>query len=245
MWQAIRWVGLARWTGGGVVSQIGPDLARAAGVEAAAGRRVGRARHGALEPDARAAAVAGPAPAPPTAAPRCRDGRAARTPPRPARSRTTLPEVHHRDRVGEVAHHAQVVGDEQHRGVPRDCWRSSSRLRIAACTETSSADTGSSQTTSSGSAGERAGDGDALLLAAAQLARQAVGEALVELDRAQQPRDRSRARPRREALAEPLRARRPIAWPTRVAAVERRVRVLEDHLDLAQHRRGRAARRRG
>ena len=51
---------------------------------------------------------------------------------------------------------------------------SSSRLRICACTDTSSAETGSSQMISFGLEHERAGDRDALALAAGELVRPAV-----------------------------------------------------------------------
>ena len=50
-------------------------------------------------------------------------------------------------------------------------WRSTSRLRIAACTETSSAETGSSHSTSVGLPGEGAGDRDPLLQAARERRR--------------------------------------------------------------------------
>ena len=60
-------------------------------------------------------------------------------------------EVEHRDAIGQVADDAEIVRDEDvARPVARAC-RSTSRLRIAACTETSSAEVGSSQTTSRGS----------------------------------------------------------------------------------------------
>ena len=61
---------------------------------------------------------------------------------------------------------------------------SSSRLRICACTDTSSAETGSSQMISFGSVIDRARDRDALALAAGELVRAAVARGLgVEPDR--------------------------------------------------------------
>ena len=60
-------------------------------------------------------------------------------------------EVHHRDAVGDVPHHREVVRDEQvASGRSRPAGRAS-RLRICAWIETSSAETGSSQTMSRGS----------------------------------------------------------------------------------------------
>ena len=59
-------------------------------------------------------------------------------------------EVEHGDAVGQVAHDAEVVRDEEVRDALARC-SSTSRLRIAACTDTSSAEVGSSQTTTSGS----------------------------------------------------------------------------------------------
>ena len=60
-------------------------------------------------------------------------------------------EVEHRDAVGDVAHDAEVVGDEEVASRPARACSSTRRLRIAAWTETSSAEVGSSQTTIRGS----------------------------------------------------------------------------------------------
>ncbi len=54
---------------------------------------------------------------------------------------------------------------------PSVSFRSSSRLMIVACTDTSSADTGSSAISTVGLEGERPGDPDALALTAGELAR--------------------------------------------------------------------------
>ena len=62
---------------------------------------------------------------------------------------TILPEVHDRHPVRDVADHREVVGDEQI-GHPELSWRSSSRLTTPAWMETSSAETGSSSTSSLG-----------------------------------------------------------------------------------------------
>lgn len=60
-----------------------------------------------------------------------------------------LAEVHDRGPVGDVLDHRHAVGDEQE-GHPELCCSRLSRLSICACTETSSAETGSSQTMKSG-----------------------------------------------------------------------------------------------
>ena len=70
---------------------------------------------------------------------------------------------------------------------PRSAWSSVSRLTIAACTETSSAETGSSATITSGFAGQRAGDGDPLALAARELVGLARGELGRKLHDVEQP----------------------------------------------------------
>ena len=57
--------------------------------------------------------------------------------------------LHHRDIVGELAHDAQIVGDEQHRhAVAR--LQILQQVRICACTVTSSAVVGSSAMKRSG-----------------------------------------------------------------------------------------------
>ena len=65
-------------------------------------------------------------------------------------------------------------------------WISISSWVTAAWTETSRAETGSSAITTLGVAGEGAGDADALLLAAGELARPAVVEGARQLDQVQQ-----------------------------------------------------------
>ena len=68
-----------------------------------------------------------------------------------------------------MAHHGQVVADEQVGELPLRC-RSFMMLSTCACTDTSSALVGSSQTRNSGSVAS-AGDGDALALPARELVR--------------------------------------------------------------------------
>ena len=106
---------------------------------------------------------------------------------------------------------------------------SASRLRIAACTDTSSADVGSSQTTSLRVAGEGAGDGDALLEPARQRRRPHREEAVGQLHRPGQVEQLLLAR----AAGQPCQLGQGAAddHPHRVPAVERRVRVLEHDLD--------------
>ena len=66
-----------------------------------------------------------------------------------------VPEIHHGDAVGDVAHHREVVRDEQV-GDAELALQLLSRLTICAWIDTSSADTGSSHTISSGDASARA-----------------------------------------------------------------------------------------
>ena len=123
----------------------------AAGVEAAARRRVDGARHVALEDDPPPLALGGGI--------RHGHGRQQRPGVRVARAGVErvrrpdlddLAEVHHRDAVADVLHDRQVVGDEQVRQ-PEPLAQVLSRLRTCAWIETSRAETGSSQTMNSGS----------------------------------------------------------------------------------------------
>ena len=77
----------------------------------------------------------------------------------------------HADTVGEHAHHGEVVGDEQHRRCHARPAAGAAAARMLACTDTSSADRISSQSSSFGLGDERPRDGDALALAARQLVR--------------------------------------------------------------------------
>ena len=77
--------------------------------------------------------------------------------------------------------------------MPRSAFRRCSSARMLACTETSSADRISSQSSSAGSAIRAAGDGDALALAAGQLVGKAPGIFAVEPDVGQRRRDVFRA----------------------------------------------------
>ena len=106
---------------------------------------------------------------------------------------------------------------------------SSSRLRICACTDTSSADTGSSQMISFGSVIDGARDRDALALPAGELVRSPVAGAVgIEADRVEHlvdlapPRAGVADAPDVEALGDDV--------ADLAARVQRRDRVLEDHL---------------
>ena len=100
---------------------------------------------------------------------------------------------------------------------------------ICAWIETSSADTGSSQTMKSGLTRERARDADALALPARELVRVARRRVRGQADDARAARARAPA---------PLASRREPVHPQRLAddaadavpRVQRRERVLEDHL---------------
>ncbi len=118
---------------------------------------------------------------------------------------------------------------------PNRCLRSSSRLTICACTETSRAETGSSPRIRRGLRGERAGDADALALAAGELVRVA-------------PRLLGRQPHRPQQVGDaglPLAAAHGRVQPDRLAddrlhahaRVERGERVLEDDLQVAADRR--------
>ena len=106
-------------------------------------------------------------------------------------------------------------------------------MRICAWIETSSAETGSSQTMSSWIQGERAGDADALALAARELVRVTVDEVGVEADDFEQLLDRPAPSPPvadlvdEEWLPDDVADRHP--------RIERGVRVLEDDLHLPPH----------
>ena len=102
---------------------------------------------------------------------------------------------------------------------------------ICAWIETSSAETGSSPTISFGLERQRAGDADALALAAGELVRVVAPSAPAQADALEQ---------RGDALAALLAARRcrarcsgsPTISPADMRGIERRVRILEDDLHL-------------
>ena len=202
---------------------------RAAGPEPAARRRIDRARDVAGEDDPLAA------PFDPRVGDRYgRDERLRVGVQRPAEQVVhgggldDLAEVHHGDPVGEVPDHGEVMGDEHDRqpepglellekgddlGLDRHVERAD---RLVADQQVRLQDQG-------------AGDADSLPLAAAQLARIAVVERLVEAHRPQQL----------VAARSPLRATADAVDVERLAddgaggepRIERRVGILEDHLE--------------
>ena len=102
---------------------------------------------------------------------------------------------------------------------------------ICAWIETSSADTGSSQMISLGLQRQRAGDADALALAAGELGREAVVVLGVEADELHQLLDPLLALGAAGDAVDGERVADDRADPA--ARVERAVGVLEDHLHLA------------
>ena len=116
---------------------------------------------------------------------------------------------------------------------PSRAWSSSSRLTTPACTDTSSADTGSSSTITFGSSAEGPGDADALALAAGELVRVAVAVLRVEADEPEQL-----GHPVRAALAVEVVDLERLGDDVvdRQARVQRRVRVLEHDLQVPAHR---------
>ncbi len=143
-------------------------------------------------------------------------------------------EVHHRDAVADMAHDREVVRDEEVRqtqALPAGPYR----LTICAWIDTSSADTGSSQTISSGSQRQRARDADALALAARELVRVAArrmsgGRPTVRSSSATRSRARARGTSRARSSGSPTMSR------DRHARIERAVRILEDHLHAPPQR---------
>ena len=104
---------------------------------------------------------------------------------------------------------------------------------ICAWIETSSAETGSSQTISFGST-QRAGDADALALAAREFVRIAAAHARAESPTGSSSSATLRAAPRRRRRARAGDSgSRQRSAPTRHARIERGVGILEDHLHVA------------
>ena len=118
---------------------------------------------------------------------------------------------------------------------PMSLCRSRSRLRIDACTETSSAETGSSATSSSADTRERPREADALALAARELVRVAVAELGAQADLVEELAH-ARVERRGRARGRAARSGSPTICAARHPRVERRVRVLEDHVQLAPQR---------
>ena len=79
--------------------------------------------------------------------------------------------MQHGDAVGDLRHHAEVVGDEQHAGAASRLQLVRSASGSRACVVTSSAVVGSSAISSTGSQHQRHRDHDALALPARELVR--------------------------------------------------------------------------
>ena len=201
---------------------------RAARVEAAAGRDPGRVRRLAGQHDR--LEVRGLR-APPTAAPGCRGAAGRTAPPRSGPTLDDPAEVHHRDPVGDVPGQAEVVGDDEHRQAELVAQPQQQRQDLAAHRGVQRGHrlVGDEHL---GLEDERAGDDDALALAAGQLVRVAQEEAL---GRAQPgPRQRLGDQLPRSS---PAHAVDPQALGHRlvdgVPRVERAGRVLQHQLHLA------------
>ena len=96
-------------------------------------------------------------------------------------------EIHDGHLVGHVAAPVRDRGEMSSSAMPELSWRSPSRLTMAACTETSSAETGSSAMHQLRLAGEGAGERDALALAARELVRHAAQDIGRQAHALQQP----------------------------------------------------------
>ena len=158
---------------------------RAARMEAAAGRQVDGARR--VADDAHRLARRGPAraAAPPSAAPACRGGAGSRTAPAVGADSTIRPRYMTATRSATWRTTAMLWAISSTVS-PSLSRRSSSRFRTVACTETSSAETGSSATSSSGSSASARAIADALALAAGELPRVRVERARPEPDQVEQ-----------------------------------------------------------
>ena len=118
-----------------------------------------------------------------------------------------LTEIHHRHAVADALDHRHVVRNEQV-GETELCCRSSIRLTTCALIDTSSAETAFVGDDDLGLERQRAGDTDALPLAAGELMRIAVRHIRVQADALQQVhRPLSRAWSRRAKLVQSDRAR--------------------------------------
>ena len=135
-------------------------------------------------------------------------------------------------RVGEVAHHAEVVRDEQV-GEPELVLQVGEQIQDLRLDRHVERRGGLVADQQRGLDGERAGDADALALAAGELVRDSATWSRVEADAAHRARPRARVR---SLMAAPMaKASMPSAMAsrTREARIEGGARVLHDDLDLA------------
>src|SRR5207247_1899973 len=143
-----------------------------------------------------------------------------------------LSEVHHRDAVADVPHHRKIVSDEQIRELEAilQVLEKVDDLRLDGHVECRDRLVANNELRLHG---ERAGDPDALTLAARELVRVAVGEVRVETHHAQEL-----LHPLGLLLA--LGEVMDLDWFADDVAhgharIQRRVRILEDHLHTASH----------
>ena len=141
-------------------------------------------------------------------------------------------EVHDRDAVGDLADDREVVRDEDVGQVELalQALEQVEDLRLDRDVERRDRLVADDQL---GPQRERAGDADALALSARELVRVAVVVLRVQAARAPSARARG-ARVSPSVLW--IENGCPMIWPTRLARVQRRVRILEDHLHLAPQR---------
>ena len=143
---------------------------RAAGMEAAAGRRPRRIGHLAGQ-RLRQHAARRPAAGSRRSAPRCRGGAAAPRARRSGRPRRSRPRYITADPVGDLVDDREVVGDEQQPEAEARARGSTSRFAICACADASSDDERLVEHEHGRVGGEGAGDRDALALTARELVR--------------------------------------------------------------------------
>ena len=232
MWQAIRCPSARCCSGGGVSSQIGAHAARAARGEGAAPLHLGGARERPLQEDARALVVRV----------RHRHGGQERLGVGVVGRREhgldraeldDLPQVHHRDVVGEIAHHGEVVGDEHERGFAAglELAQEVDDRRLHRDVERGDGLVGDHHVRV---AGERPGDGDALLLATRQLVGLPPGQLRRQPHDLEEVGELPAGGLAREVAEPPEGAADRVAHG--VTRVERAVGVLEDHLELSAER---------
>ena len=171
------------------------------------------------------------------AAPACTDDSAPRRVSPAGPDLDDAPEVHDDDAIADVPDDAEVVADEEVREVER-ARSSMKRFSTCAWIDTSSAATDSSQTRNSRLDRERARDADARALPAGELVRKAAHQRRIESDAVEMQAD----------VFDLLRVADEAVHDRRLAddvddahpRIERRVRILEDHLHLELLLAGRA-----
>jgi hypothetical protein len=145
---------------------------------------------------------------------------------------TILPEVHDRDPVGDMADDGEVVRDEEV-GEPEVVLEAREQVDDLRLDRHVERRDGLVEDDQGRVEGERAGDADALPLAAGELVREAVAVLGAEADGPQQLGDALLAL-RAVDVVDPQGLGDDLAH--RHARVQRRVRILEDDLDLTPHR---------